>query len=158
MGEGAGEDRVDLKQDGIQLSIMLPIISDENTPPKELRFTRFLPMQVKRRGVEMRLVIAGDFESRHKTDPSLFKAVARAHRWFEEIAQGSDVSFAEIARRERVTSRYVRRLLPLAFLDPGIVEAIAEGRQPSHLTAEALTRRTELIADWQNQCQRLEFL
>jgi site-specific DNA recombinase len=105
----------------------------------------------------MRLVIAGGFESRRKADPALFKAVARAHKWFQEIAQGSDVSFAEIAKRERVTSRYVRRLMPLAFLDPGIVEAIAVGRQPSHLTAETLTRRTELIADWQGQRQRLEF-
>jgi site-specific DNA recombinase len=149
-------DRVDLRQDGIQLSITFPLQSGEDDAPKLLHFKRFIPMQVKRRGVEMRLVIAGGFESNHKTDPSLFKAVARAHRWFEEIAQGSNVSFAEIARRERVTSRYVRRLLPLAFLDPGIVEAIAEGRQPSHLTAETLTRKVEIAVDWKAQRQRLE--
>ena len=59
----------------------------------------------------MRLVIEGGYENKHGTDPALFKAVARAHRWFEEIVQSSNVSFAEIARRERVTSRYVRRLL-----------------------------------------------
>jgi site-specific DNA recombinase len=144
-------DRVDLKQDGIQLAITVPILSDEDTPAKELRFTRFIPTQVKRRGVEMRLVIAGGFENGRKTDPALFKAIARAHRWFQEIPQGSDISFAEIARRERVTSRYVRRLLPLAFLDPGIVEAIAEGREPCNLTTETLTRYTDISLDWQVQ-------
>src|SRR5208282_5429990 len=120
-------DRVELRQDGIQLSIRFPLQSGEDTAPKVLHFKRFIPLQVKRRGVEMRLVIAGGFESSHKTGPALFKAVARAHRWFEEIVLGSNVSFAEIAKRERINSRYVRRLLPLAFLDPGIVEAIAEG-------------------------------
>jgi site-specific DNA recombinase len=113
-------------------------------------------MQVKRRGIEMRLVIAGGFENRRKTDPALFKAIARAHRWFEEIVLGSDVSFAEIARRERVTSRYVRRLLPLAFLDPGIVEAITEGRQPPNITAETLTRQTNLNVQWLAQREALQ--
>jgi hypothetical protein len=77
-------DRVDLRQDGIQLSITFPVQSGEDTALKVLHFKRFIPMQVKRRGVEMRLVIAGGFESSHKTDPALFKAGARAHRWFEE--------------------------------------------------------------------------
>jgi len=112
-------------------------------------------MQVKRRGIEMRLVIAGGYENKQKTDPALFKAAARAHRWFEEIVQGSNVSFAEIARREGVTSRYVRRLLPLAFLDPGIVEAISEGRQPLNLTAETLTRHTALSSQWHLQREAL---
>jgi hypothetical protein len=104
----------------------------------------------------MRLVIAGGFEHRRKTDPALFKAVARAHRWFQEIVGGDDVSFAAIARREGVTSRYVRRLLPFAFLDPRIVEAIAEGRQPPNLTAETLTRRTDFSSQWQAQRQWLQ--
>jgi len=149
-------DRVELRQDGIQLSIRFPLQSGEDTAPKVLHFKRFIPLQVKRRGVEMRLVIAGGFESSHKTDPALFKAVARAHRWFEEIVLGSNVSFAEIAKRERINSRYVRRLLPLAFLDPGIVEAIAEGRQPPNLTAETLTRRTGLNAQWRAQREALQ--
>ncbi len=143
--------RVDLKENGIELSVKFPIPRGEDTAPKELHFTRFIPMQVKRRGVEMRLVGSGGYGNRHKTDPALFKAVARAHRWFEEIVQGSNMSFAEIARRERVSSRYVRRLLPLAFLDPGIVEAISEGRQPPNLTAETLTRRTDLNPQWPAQ-------
>lgn len=39
-----------------------------------------------------------------------------------------------IVRQERIASRYVRDLLPLAFLSPRIVEAIVKGGQPPELT------------------------
>jgi multidrug resistance efflux pump len=45
----------------------------------------------------------------------------------------------------------VGRLIPLAFLAPEIVESIVEGRQPTTLTAEALTRRIELPLSWCSQ-------
>jgi hypothetical protein len=59
----------------------------------------------------------------------------------------------EIAQRERVGSRYVRRLLRLAFLAPGIVEAIAAGEQPPELTAEALAERIDLPLLWTAQAK-----
>jgi hypothetical protein len=60
---------------------------------------------------------------------------------------------AEIAERERVGSRYVRRLLRLAFLAPEIVEAIAAGDQPPQLSAEALAERIDLPLLWTAQEQ-----
>jgi hypothetical protein len=51
-----------------------------------------------------------------------------------------------IAKRECVSSRYVRRLLQLAFLAPEIVQAIATGDQPPTLTAEALAADRSLSA------------
>jgi site-specific DNA recombinase len=56
-----------------------------------------------------------------------------------------------IARRERVRDNYVRRLLPLAFLAPALVEAICAGRQPPELTAERLRRCAGLPLDWPAQ-------
>jgi site-specific DNA recombinase len=47
--------------------------------------------------------------------------------------------------------RYVGRLIRLAFLAPDIVESIVEGRQPTSLTAEAVTRRIELPLEWRPQ-------
>ena len=60
---------------------------------------------------------------------------------------------AEIAERERVGSRYVRRLLRLAFLGTEIVEAIAAGEQPPELTAEALAERIDLPLLWTAQAK-----
>ena len=47
--------------------------------------------------------------------------------------------------------RYVGRLIRLAFLAPDIVESIVEGRHPTTLTAEVLTRRIELPLSWCTQ-------
>jgi len=76
------------------------------------------------------------------------KAVARARQWSEDLLAGRAQSTAEIAERERVSSRYVRRLLRLAFLAPEIVEAIAAGDQPPELTAEVLAERIDLPLLW----------
>jgi hypothetical protein len=53
--------------------------------------------------------------------------------------------------REELAVRYVGRLIRLAFLAPEIVDSIVEGRQPTTLTAEALTRRIELPLSWGSQ-------
>lgn len=112
---------------------------------QESPFLLTAAIEIRRRGVEMRLTIPDErprLPSRH--DPALIKAVARGHAWFAELASGVVSSIAAIASREGITARYVSRLLPLAFLDPSTVEAILDGRQPTELTAEALTRCSDL--------------
>jgi site-specific DNA recombinase len=111
-------------------------------------------MQMKRRGVEMRIVLQGD-SNPTRVDLPLLKAVARARRWSDELLSGRVRSVDELAKRERLDSRSVRRLIPLGFLSPRIVEAIAEGRQPVELTVEALTRRIDLPLLWSAQRQAL---
>jgi site-specific DNA recombinase len=64
-------------------------------------------------------------------------------------------SVDELARREGIDGRSGRRLIPLGFLAPRIVEAIADGHQPVDLTVEALTRRIELPLLWRAQHQAL---
>jgi len=108
-------------------------------------------MQIRRRGFEMRLVIPGSRAPVPMVDLTLLKTVARAHQWSNDLISGRVQSIGELARREGVTSRYVRKLLNVAFLAPKIVEAIAEGRQPPELTAEVLTKRIELPIAWTEQ-------
>src|SRR5271168_1417145 len=55
--------RVELDQTGFRLTLNLPTQTAENpdTPdPTNLALTRLIPMQLKRRGVELRLVIDGN--------------------------------------------------------------------------------------------------
>ena len=59
-------------------------------------------------------------------------------------------SLRELAERDGITRRYVRRLLDLAFLSPELVEAILQGRQPAELTATRLTE-LDLPLDWTDQ-------
>jgi hypothetical protein len=149
-------DRVDLSETGIRVSLKLPIpemTSRLAANANEVIIAHFFPMTIRRRGVEMRLVIAGNRAPALRADSALLKAVARARQWSEDLLAGRAQSVAEIAERERVGSRYVRRLLRLAFLAPEIVEAIAAGDQPPELTAEALAERIDLPLLWTAQAK-----
>jgi site-specific DNA recombinase len=118
-----------LTDEGIRLGLNIPVAwNGLGGAPlrKVLHLFRFVPLKVKRRGVEMRLIINGGDESR-KPDPALLKALARARGWFEQLASGRVRSLVEIARREGLAKRYVTRLTKLAFVSPVFVEAIAEG-------------------------------
>jgi site-specific DNA recombinase len=144
-------DRVELKSDCIRVSIKLPIAGAEKSRaqlPDQIAIARSFPMRLKRRGVELRLIVGDHKRSAAIVDLSLLKAVARAHRWFDALSSGKARSLAAIAAREGLTVRYVGRLIRLAFLAPDIVESVVEGRQPTTLTAEALTRRIELPLLW----------
>lgn len=151
--------RVDLRKNGIEISMnlesLLPRDSGISGAPS-MTFTRFAPLQMKRRGVAMRLVIGGGVSTR-KIDPTLLKSVARGHKWFNELVSGRAVFTREIAAREGVNERFVRRLIPLAFLSPAIVQAIAEGRHPADLTGEALSRGIEIPVEWAKQNAALGF-
>src|SRR5271168_1460262 len=117
----------------------------------ELTITRVFPMQIRRRGFEMRLVIQGSRAPAPLADLALMKAIARGRQWADDLLAGRVESVAVIAKREGVLAHYVRRLLRLAFLAPRIVEAIAAGQQSLELTAKALTERIDLPLLWNEQ-------
>ena len=103
----------------------------------------------------MRLIIEGLSAVPRNADPVLLKEIRRAHRCFEALVSGQVRSVAELATVEGISDRYVSSLLPLAFLAPDIVEAIAAGRQPPELTAHRLIRTVDLPIAWATQKQLL---
>ncbi|MGA7870678.1 MAG: recombinase family protein [Candidatus Binatus sp.] len=151
-------DRVQLGRGGIRVSLNLKrlITGPIETPDaSSLTMTRFIPLEMKRRGLEIRLVIEGESARAARSDPALLKAIARGHRWFHELASGRTASIREIANREGVYDSYVKRLIPLALLAPDIVQSICDGSQPATLTAEALKHTAPLPLEWTKQRQIL---
>jgi site-specific DNA recombinase len=146
-------DRVDLSDAGIRVSLRLPhsITEEQQIANAALTITRVFPLQIRRRGFEMRLVIQGSRAPAPLPDLALIKAIARGRQWADDLLTGRMESVAAIARREGVLPNYVRRLTRLAFLAPKIVEAIVAGHQPPELTAKALTERIELPLLWSEQ-------
>ena len=152
-------DRVDLGQDGMRLSIKLPL-SNTGAPDgsSHLSIKRHVPMQIRQRGVELRLVINSGARASCKTDQSLVRAWARAHCWYDDLVSGRCGSMVEIAKCNGVGKQYVSRLIRLAFLAPEMVERIVAGRQPPELTAQALrTGHFDIPVDWVAQKRALEF-
>ena len=58
----------------------------------------------------------------------------------DAVLAGKTASLDEIASAEGLAERHVRRLVPLAFLSPKIIQAIADGTAPSGLTVSNLTQ------------------
>ncbi|MEQ8371151.1 MAG: recombinase family protein, partial [Alphaproteobacteria bacterium] len=145
--------RVDLAPDRLAFSLNLSPITNE----RDMVVRHAVPTRIRRRGVEMKLVLDGSSDSTTTLDPALIKAVARAHHWFDELVKGQSPSLKAIARREGYSDRYVTRMMPLAFFAPDIVEKILAGDAPEDLTAEWLIKHCDLPLDWQEQRTLLGF-
>ena len=110
---GAIVERVDLMREGIRLLLKLPIAAEDRSgTTRHIALVRLIPLQLKRRGVETRMVLAGE-ATPSRVELPLLKAVARARRWARELISGQVNSVDEIARREQMDKRSVRRLLRL---------------------------------------------
>ncbi len=141
--------QISITMDLAALQRALNIPTADSAP---IEHTATLPLEIKRRGVEMKLVIPGkqpDPVPNQKND--LFRLVAKAHTWFKDITSGKVTNVQDIARCENIDLGDVSRILPLAFLAPDIVEAIADNKQPDDLTAHRLKRIAKLPVDWQQQ-------
>jgi site-specific DNA recombinase len=147
--EDAGKliDRVDLKRDGMQIALNLRALLPTDrfaVGRANLNITRFFPLQMKRRGVETRLILSGEAVAVARTDLSLLRALARGYQWFGELAAGAASSTRQIAAREGLSGSYVRHMVPLALLAPAIVESICTGSHDIWLSAERLKTQAGL--------------
>jgi hypothetical protein len=89
-------------------------------------------------------------------NPGLIRAVACARAWHAELLTGNDKSQLRIAKDMGVSERYLRKVIPCAFLAPDIVEAILRGQQPADLTLAKLTHG--LPNKWADQRRQLAFV
>jgi hypothetical protein len=146
-------DRIELCDDGVRVSlkIRVPCSRAGVQTSSILSLSRFVPLKMKRRGVETRIIIAAGNEPPRKVDSALLKALARARVWFDELASGRVRSLAEIARNEGIGKRYVEHLSRLAFVTPAIVEAICQRQQLAELSVETLLNRIDLPLEWTAQ-------
>lgn len=107
--------------------------------------------ELRRRGVEGRIVI-GDREP--QPDPTLLRALSRAHDWAAELRNGRPLG--EIAVATGHAESYIRTRSQLVFLSPEIQRAILEGRQPTDLTLERIIRKPVPL-DWDAQARLYAF-
>jgi hypothetical protein len=152
-------ERLELSGDGIRVSLKLPISTAEERGgalPSYIALTKLVPLQMKRRGVEVRMVLEGA-SNPSRIDLPLLKAVARARRWSDELLSGRFGRLANSRAGKGLKTDSVRRLIRLAVLSSRIVETIVEGRQGPDLTVIGLTRRLVLPLLWSAQEQTLRF-
>ena len=106
--------------------------------------------QIVRGRTENTLVVseAGFRKPATGSHAALLKAVARGHRWFEDLVSGLAQSTVEIARREGVTDRYVSKMLELSFLPPSRIEKLVKGTALSQTRVARIFAEIDPIGVW----------
>jgi hypothetical protein len=116
--------------------------------------TIHVPFRVVKRGGRKEMQLPQGAAQARKPDNTLIKALARAFRWKRMLETGEFASISELAEREGIAFTYMARLMRLSLLDPKVVDAIVDGRQPESITLANLMDPFPL--DWNEQ--RLQLL
>ena len=151
-------ERVNIEPGNLRLEISRTGFSDIGMDDLSQTFpeTIDLPLCIRRRGVESKVIIPGVTRPR-APDAELVKVVSDARAWFERLAEGKAETIKDIAQADDVDPGDISRFIPLAFLGPDIVEAILGGKQPIELTAEKLKRLRHMPFSWKDQQEFLGF-
>ena len=82
----------------------------------------------------------------------LIEAIAKAHRWQEQIEAGEYAGIEDLAQAVGVDRTYAGRLLRLTSLAPDIGEAILRGDEPDGVSLRRLQKGLSVC--WQEQREK----
>jgi hypothetical protein len=126
-------ERVIIRSTGIELALKTEGIDGAITSTTCIPFT---PRSLPRKGIV-------HTPAQQPLDPqkrdALIDAIVRSRRWVKRLTD-EELTTEKLAREDKIAERYLRHLLPLAFLSPRVVKAIVEGTAPAHLSVSSLTR------------------
>ena len=97
--------------------------------------------------------------SSHATAAPVDRTLVKAIIWARDLRQRlerGDVSLDELARQEGCSRPYVSSMIKLAYLVPGITQAIVDGTQPASLTLAELMKR-DIPVSWTDQRRAFGF-
>jgi len=128
--------------DPVRLGDVLNVVADAIDAAA---LTITAPFQLRKRGVETKLILADVPASR---DETLIRNIARAQDWFARIKAGE--TFGDIASADGTSPRRIQHLIDLAFLAPDLVRSVLDGQQPVGFTSD-WCKANALPSDWQEQ-------
>ncbi len=136
------QDTIDIHLDASAVADCLDLEQSNLNPGLLVTKTKFT---CRRRGQETKIV-AG--EAKPEPNQTLVKALRNAHAWAEALKSGTPIK--DIARANRCSDSYARRVIPLATLSPKLQSAILEGTLPDHITLETFIR-ADIPLGWTDQ-------
>jgi hypothetical protein len=122
------------------------------------RIHLIVPVQLKRRGSEMKLIVEGGTIAEDlRIDKNLVRLIVRVRILAQRFWDNPAATMEDIAAGEGYGATYAGGLLRLTCLAPDFVMAVLDGRQPPELTANALMTDTRLPLEWSAQRAALGF-
>ncbi len=142
----------------LRRSLLLPAAmkSPSITEADDTIITQSYPLQMKRRGVETKLIIGG--AAIDQPDPQLITLIANAQDWYAGLKNGQYKSQLDIALKYKLDGADISRILNLAFLSPKIISAIIAGKHPVDMAVQSLKMAAaKLPICWNDQAKQLGF-
>lgn len=105
-----------------------------------------IPFKLRRRNGRPRIVPPDAFDVTDDAiaqSPQLLRAIARAWSWRRRLESGAATTLQDIAASEKVSDRFVGRLLRLAYLSPTVLERLIAHRRPCALSIKDLVAVAE---------------
>lgn len=115
----------------------------------------FIPLTFRRRNGRPRILPPEpetNFQSRSQ-DPHILRALGRAWAWRRRLENGEAATIHDIAKAEKVTDRFVSRIMRLAHLSPEVLERFVTWRDPPSVSVNELINATYL--PWAEQMERV---
>src|SRR5215207_4940857 len=145
MGEEASDrellarhvERITLEEKRIEIRLRTAATADVAAPAPESETVRSVPWSRRRIVRQVTSPPSRRAISAHAREVML-RAIARARACAEALSRGSEADLAAMAERQGLSERYLRIQLPLAFLSPRVVEAIASGTISADVTLTKL--------------------
>lgn len=120
------------------------------TAPETIRIV--IPLTIKRRNGRPRILPPDDIDAAESQtqDPRTLRAIARAWNWRRKLERGEATTLQDIAAAEKISGRFVSRMLRLAYLSPIVLEKLLIHRLPCALSINDLAAAAADLA-WAEQ-------
>ena len=114
-----------------------------------------IPLTIRKRNGRPKILPPDDLSLRdgRAQDPHVLRAVARAWSWRRQLETGAASTIQDIAAAEKVSDRFVGRMIRLAYLSPNVLETLVITRKPPALSLNDLMAVAEL--PWFEQAKRV---
>jgi hypothetical protein len=114
-----------------------------------------IPLTIRKRNGRPKILPPDDVDARNgrAQDPHVLRAIARAWNWRRQLETGAASTIQDIAAAEKVSDRFVGRMLRLAYLSPSVLETLVITRKPPTISINDLMAVAEL--PWFEQANRV---
>ena len=116
-----------------------------------------IPLQRKRSGMAVRLVIGNEAPENHllhRSDPGVVELMTRGRAWMKLLTSCGQ-SIEAIAQQEGFSARYVSRVINVALLAPDIVRGLERGEHPTDVNVTQLITSVPFPLCWATQRKQL---
>ena len=112
-----------------------------------------IPLTIRKRNGRPKILPPDDVDSRNgrTQDPHVLRAIARAWSWRRQLETGAASTIQDIAAAEKVSDRFVGRMIRLAYLSPSVLETLVITRKPPAISINDLMAVAEL--PWAEQME-----